>query len=421
MIRPLILLVPLIAALVAAAPVLAQDASPHFFIERIEVRDASRVSPEVIIAESRLREGEDYSEADLRDAAARLSRLPFLLTADFSLEKGSERGRHVLVITVSETRSFFYRLDVVPLYSDPGVDIDTTTRLGSDDTSAALGYRWFLGRRGAMHIALIGRDRTEFTEGYSAFAIGWTQYDLFGTRAFATVNLKHSPGDGGVTPQIVVGVPLSLNQTVTAEYDQSLIEYGLVQTRSATYEDRRSQRLARVTWSFNTTNHPFVPTEGTIVTAGPLATWQDENYVAYYADNGSLGTIFIPTHSFLVGVQGSAQRYWEISDRNSVSLGAEGGVGRVEQRQQGTSVTTDQFYGVVQGGFSRSLWSPERRARGGDSRVELTLRGRSRTGIDEEHGFIRVFVPDNDVVQASVAWVRHSSWGTIRIGAGYAW
>src|SRR5688572_2495909 len=72
--------------LILAVPLFAQEAAttPNFFIETIEVREARRVSPHVVVAESRLREGQEYSEAELRDASARLMRLPFLLSAEFS-------------------------------------------------------------------------------------------------------------------------------------------------------------------------------------------------------------------------------------------------------------------------------------------------------------------------------------------------
>src|SRR3954451_23187459 len=86
-----------------AAPARAQEAPPaRFFIEKIEVRNVKRVSPQLVTAESLLREGAEYSEDELRAAAARLSRLPSLLSADFALEKGSERGRYLLAINVVE-------------------------------------------------------------------------------------------------------------------------------------------------------------------------------------------------------------------------------------------------------------------------------------------------------------------------------
>lgn len=422
MTRTFLTLIALVAAVVAAAPIVAQEA-PRFFIERIEVRDYSRVSPEVVIYESRLREGAVYTESDLRDAAARLSRLPFLLGAEFSLERGTERGRYTLIITINETRSFFYRLDGVPILSNtPGIDIDPATRLGTDDTSAALGYRWFLGRRGALHVALIGREDTEFTRGYSAFAVGYTLYDLFGTKAFATVNLKHTPEQSGITPQIVVGMPLSLNQTLTAEYDSIRVDYDFLSVVDVPAAPDR-EKLARITWSYNTTNHPFVPTEGTLLTAGPLGAWREHGFTINVTQPGEAPLFSVITvHTATYGVQGSAQRYWEISDRNSVSLGAEAGFAHVEQRESGPlaadfSPSHNAMYGVVQGGFSRSLWSQERRALGGDSRLELTLRGRLRHNKGRESQYIT----ENDSTQATFSWVRHSSWGTLRIGAGWAW
>ena len=50
-----------------APPLLAEEAPapPRFFIERIEVRNAKRVSPDVIISESRLREAHEYTEQEL--------------------------------------------------------------------------------------------------------------------------------------------------------------------------------------------------------------------------------------------------------------------------------------------------------------------------------------------------------------------
>lgn len=423
MIRTFLTLIVLVATLFAAAPILAQEA-PRFFIERIEVRDHIRVSPEVVIYESRLREGADYNETDLRDAAARLSRLPYLLGAEFALEKGTERGRFRLIITINETRSFFYRLDIVPILSNtPGVDVGPSTRLGGgDDTDAALGFRWFLGRHGALHIALIGRDETEFTRGYSAFALGYTMYDLFGTKAFATVNLKHRPEQAGITPQIVVGMPLSMNQTLTAEYDSYRLDYQL-HNFDLVETSKETQKLARLTWSYNTTNHPFVPTEGTLLTAGPL--WvtrqQGAGVTVVMPDEPPLFTV-VQVRTDTLALQGSALRYWEISDRNSVSFGAQAGIARVRQDERGEFAenwnrSRNAMYGVVQGGFSRSLWSQERRALGGDSRLELTLRGRARANEFRESRF----VTEHDSVQAAFSWVRHSSWGTLRVGAGYAW
>jgi hypothetical protein len=149
-IRTFLIAMAVLIAAASAIPLFGQEAMPpRFFIEKIEVREANRVSPEVVIAESRLREGEDYSESDLRDASARLTRLPFLLSAEFSLEKGSERGRYVLVVTINETKPFFYAFDLRPIFAtDNSIEPDYSDRIGVADSAATLGMRWFVGRRG---------------------------------------------------------------------------------------------------------------------------------------------------------------------------------------------------------------------------------------------------------------------------------
>src|ERR1051326_2114978 len=112
MLRRILIAVTLLAALDGVA----QPAS--FFIERIEVRNATRVSPQVVIAESLLHEGTTVTEGELRAASQRLARLPFLLSADFTLEKGSSRDKDVLVIKVVETKPFFFLLDARPALTD---------------------------------------------------------------------------------------------------------------------------------------------------------------------------------------------------------------------------------------------------------------------------------------------------------------
>ena len=397
MIRTLILL------LLAAVPLSAQDA--QFFIERIEVRNHKRVSPDVIIAESRLREGRAYSEEELHDASTRLGRLPFLLSVDFALEKGSERGRHVLVLTVHETKPFFYLIDAVA-YFDPQngpLTADEDSR-GATGENLALGFRWFVGRRGALHVGLSGVDRNrEFAHEYGAFAVGYTQYDLFGTRAFATLNLRYpidASGDAALSPQLVVGVPLAANQTVTLLYDEL-------------HTGGFDQRLVTARWSYNTTNEPFFPTRGSLVYVGPEAGWID--------GTPRSGSQWRANHSNFIGLEGGAARYVELSERDSVWADLRTEWARNEYRDPEIPGGRDQSsrYGSVGVGYSRSLWSREERANG-DSRFEITARYSMSSRRLEEQSV--VFTGrDREVAQVGGAWVRRSSWGTLRLGVGYAW
>ena len=253
-------------------PVAAEDAP--FFIERIEVRNFKRVSPDVVIAESLLREGRAYTEAELRDAATRLSRLPFLLTVEFSLEKGSERGRYILVLTINETKPFFFHADGLTYFDNsPSVDPEDDDHPAGNGQALALGFRWFVGRRGAVHVGFsgAGTDRPFMTD-YASVAVGYTQYDLFGTRAFATINLKRPVegyGEGSISPQVVVGVPLSPNQTITLQYDETRFLRRHFSIEGAEYESRYGQRGFTARWAYNTTNDPFFPTDGTLVSVSP--------------------------------------------------------------------------------------------------------------------------------------------------------
>lgn len=424
MIRAL-LLSSVFAALIGAPAGLAQDAAPlRFFIERIEVRNHNRVSPEVIVAESRLREGSEYSEADLRDASTRLARLPFLLSAEFALEKGTERGRHILIIDIVETRSFFFRFELIPIYADdgPGPNVDFTTHLGQDETSLAAGYRWFLGRRGALHVAVIARDHTEFTSGYSGIAAGYTQYDVLGTRGFVTVNIKHNAEGNNLSPQIVAGLPLSLNQTVTVEYDENVREYDYV--FYGTHVDKsRTQRVARATWSYNTTNHPFFPTSGTLVSVAPLVWWHDDVLVTGRIERDGVGTVRVdPIHLTAAGIQATGVRYWELTDRVSTSAGVEVGFARFDERSSADNFdngTRSSAFAGAQATLSRSLWSPERRAQGGDSRIEVEAQVRAREEYRPEA--FRIANQIKESLRASISWLRQSSWGNLRVGVGYGW
>jgi hypothetical protein len=411
--------------LLVAHPLLAQDAAePRFFIDRIEVRNAHRVSPGVIVSESRLREGHEYSESELRDASTRLSRLPFLLSAEFSLEKGSERGHHVLVLTVNETKPFFFSLDIRPIFTnDAYTRVDYSDRSTGTDSEGVVGMRWFVGRRGAVHAGVYARDfQHDFADDYLALAVGYTQYDLFGSRAFATLNLKRavtSFDSAGIAPQLVVGIPVAPNQTVTLSIDDT--DFGSELRRIGATDDVRvsaGQRVVSAAWTYNTTNHPFLPTRGTLLQVRPMMAWLDRTSYEYYVFDGGYYIDSVTTHSRAVIGEISGSRYWELSEHNSVSAGFEAGAADFNVRSNCTDCVgdNDRQYAIVHGGFSHSLWD-RNRSKDGDSRIEVSVRlGKSLTDLGDPYRYDR----NDQTEQISASWVRRSSWGTLRLGAGYA-
>ena len=332
--RTILILITLCATLGSTTPPLAaQDVPPRFFIETIEVRNAKRVSKDVVIAESRLSAGRVYSEADLRDASTRLSRLPFLLSVDFALEKGSERGKHVLVLSIVETKPFFYLLDLpIAIRQGGGANVSFNDQLVGEQGESVVGFRWFVGRRGMVHAGLYSSNRLDdLTSDFASASVGFTQYDLFGTRAFATLNVRHpidGRADGAITPELVVGIPLSPNQTLTlqanqTEWSRTMQTFGplcIDNPEACRIRLDYGERVFRARWSYNTTNNPFVPTRGTVLSIAPIhARHEREGGLRIYApdpETGDLVLIARPTeHGRGFGIEASAERFFELSDR----------------------------------------------------------------------------------------------------------
>ncbi len=102
------------ASLSVSDPAVAVPERPTevtFLIETITVEGNRHFTSEIILSESLLREGREYSERQLREAVNRIVRLPLVLDAEFFLRKGSDRGLHTLVIEVEEASRWFFGFD----------------------------------------------------------------------------------------------------------------------------------------------------------------------------------------------------------------------------------------------------------------------------------------------------------------------
>jgi hypothetical protein len=360
----------------------ASFAEERFLIERIDVRKLVHASADVIRAESRLQAGDAYAEADLRAASDRVRRLPFVLDAVFSLERGSVRDAYVLVITVSETRPLFFRYQLVPLFE---------SQHASADNDALVGARWFAGSRGVFHVAAIAHESDRpFESSYVSGQAGYTRYGLFDDRAFATLTLDHfSPrethGRGGTVPGGLMGIWLTDNQTLTLSYHG--VDSG---------SNRRTERIFESRLAYNTTNHPEFPSEGSLVSIAPVFAWID------YLDPTKAAV-----HDFDVALEGHAARYWTVAEGYTAAAILDGGLLHIEEKGALHRKLTPG-YGTVALQLSRVIGDD----RADERRLELTLQGVSRH---------RQFVPLLSSTQASITWVRRNAWGTLRLGVGYAW
>jgi outer membrane protein assembly factor BamA len=395
-------ILPLLLLLLAAP--LRADEPVRFFVERVDVRNLRHAGREVILTEARLHEGSSYSEAELRDANDRIERLPFVLDAQFALEKGSRRDAFVLAITIEEARPFFYGVDFTLFHSndDPAIVVPSDERLSS------VGFRFFTGRSGMFHIALGEREYISSHDSRTGtIGAGYTQYGLFGRDAFATVNLSiavNGSSNRSLLPELVVGIPLTPTQTLTVSAASSVVQF------PSANEYRR--RALRVEWSHNTTNHPFFPTRGTLLSAGPLVAWDDDRYRTYTfgPDQSTFRDVREKTHTFGVGL--TAAHYWELTERNSFSVRGETDLRRTEGTRDDLRISDDYTPGSAGIRFSHSLRSREE-AREGDSRIEAALQYRS--------GRKDYYIERNHSTFASVDWVFRNAWGAVRLGVGYAW
>lgn len=371
----------LLLLLLACAPLLRGE--ERFLIERIDVRHLVHASVDVIRAETRLHEGESYAESDLRSASDRVRRLPFVLDAAFSLERGSVRDTFVLVITVTETRPLFFRYEMVQFF-------ETSQTLIAIDNDALLGVRWFAGSRGVFHVASVAHESDRpFESSYVSAQGGYTRYGLFHDRAFATITIdrfaaRESHGKGGTLPGALIGISLTPNQTLTISY------HGV----DAGTKNRRAERFLESRLAYNTTNHPDFPSEGSLVSIAPVLGWID-----------LVDSTHTPVHDFDVALDAHAARYWTLADGLTAAAILDGGMLHVEQEAAGHR-TFNLGYGTAALQLSRTI--------GDDRRLELTLRGVSR-----HHAVVPLQLDGKR--QVSVSWVRRNAWGVLRLGVGYLW
>src|SRR5205814_3080773 len=92
-----------------------------------------------------------------------------------------------------------------------------------------------------------------------------------------------------------------------------------------------AQRLVSVTWTYDTTNQPFVPTRGTFVRIAPMRWMRDR--ASFQSARPPQPFVATTAHIDAAGLDFAALRYWELSAVHSVSAGVLGGWADVDDRQ----------------------------------------------------------------------------------------
>ncbi len=436
----------------------AFDSPARFWIESIAVEGIRQASANVIVSESLLQQGRRYSESELREAVFRVNRLPFVVTADFSLAKGSERGKHRLLIHVEEAQNFFFGSDLT-YKSFSGSLAEAGTFENDVRDSLTAGVRAFAGQ-GVFFAAL---------EDGEDLQVGYTRYRLldrpillrlaYEREQCCSQRLLDPSLDPGLATwtttgdsdrlELTVGIPLGGNHSL--RFDASHVEtdsasrrllggrssgvdlFGSNDSTSGVGINDLQQRELELAWVYDTTDDPIFPSRGDAVTTSiglrqlegdltSLATTEPVDLITpttFLPAVGTLGQL----SSRLVSLSLYGARHWPVASRQTVSLSMKLLLGRaeienlpisgdplVEQRLVSADVDTlEADLGVR---YSVSLWGPRKIRRHGDLRWETV----ANLLYVESSPVLGVLHQPLWGISASSSLALRNAWGIFRIG-----
>ncbi len=340
-----------VSAAIPEEPLAVEPAS--FRIETITVETTREAAAGIIEAETLLKEGGTYDEDDLRQAVSRVHRLPFVLGADFSLRKGSERGAYELVIQAHTARWFFFDHGYQFARFDQLYALDTN--FGSNDyfninQTGLIGSRIFLGRSGVLY-GSFGLQQDSVND-ESGGQVGYTQYDLFGRGIVANISYARHACCGtvvlpfGIDPNLAawdwqeddqaslsLAIPLSANRSLqfgwterrgeARQHHQVLApSFGLVDT--IVFAGDQSFRRVDARWVQDTSDDPLLPSRGMVLSAGlEYASYEAEDLFerSFNYPDPPTDTPRPPFQGEQILAELSGTRHWSVTPRQSVSAG----------------------------------------------------------------------------------------------------
>lgn len=396
--RRFLRLLPVLLCLgVPVAPIAAQTPEPaRFLLESVVVEGVQRDAPrEIVVGESLLKPGNEYTEQELREAVYRIKRLPFVLDAEFSLRKGTERGAYELVILVKETSVLFYSANIAGGYSE---DIFPGGERMDWGVFGTIGARYFVGSQGLVFGSVQGYDEG----GVQTAQVGYTHFNLFGRGGSATVGLATSVDDNladGYQGSFSLGLPLVGNHSLRVDLSAQRLDYGQfggISLESEVY-------TADAAWIYNTTDDPLFPSTGSRVTAGVgYASAEDRS-------EGPVGRETFRSDGYHTSLAG--ERYWALSPRQSIGVNLGGDVNRSDSDNTFYADYTRYSAGVGLR-HSMDLWGFEKTERIGDLRWESSVQFGY---VDSYPG---LFIETTDLrLETSVAF--RNTWGVMRLSFGY--
>lgn len=387
--------------LLAATLVAAQEPEPpRFFVDSIAVEGIRWASERVIVAETRLQPGREYTEVELRDAASRATRLPFVVRVEPRIEKGTQRGTYRLVLAVTEAKPLFFG----GTYIDEPEESDRR-----DVRQLTAGARRFVGRSGMVH----GAASTLF--GDQLYELGYTQYDLFGSGVFVATTLEYGadvrdqPAQARntsvherLTAQVVAGVPLRGNHALRATFLTTPLSVFSEKPREE-QEPGEELKVERATttelsWIYDSTDDPLFTTRGTrgVVGAG-------RRTIPFVVP---LDPVMLRSNQRHLWVAADFRRAWSLAPRHTILARAGLTSLRRDFGPSGHDVEHSPSFGAT---YAYSVFGPDRPSRLGDLRLEA--------GVVHERSYLRDDFDDEEtgLTAARVGLLFRSEWGVVRL------
>jgi hypothetical protein len=401
----LICLVLLTASLFAAEPV-------RFPVESIEVTGGGARIQSIVIAQSLLREGQTYSEAELADAVSRIRRLPFVRAVSFSLAKGSERGLYRLVITVDPMMSLFFDA------SARSVSSDNQTPRTFNYGALTIGGRIPVGSSGMARASvtaveefenLFGNDRPRAKP---TFALGYSLYRIGSRAIFADITLTGRPAasdfsffdarvrhDAETSVHAIVGVPIHGSQSIRAEWNSYRAPFTL-ETSSGSERGASRQNSVQLFWLRDTTDDPLYPLRGSFLKAGVIG--GRGRTMGLRLDPVEGDSVSKQTYDYYGGEAAAAQ-YWTLANERALSVHGRYANTRTDFHDLVFDSSYETEALTVGAGFTQRLSGTNT-----DAWLNVRVDG---TRYD--------WSPTHDFITARIELAHRSKWGIARLGVEF--
>jgi hypothetical protein len=303
----------------------AQAGAPAatFLIEKIAVVGVRHGSEGIVASETLLVPGRTYSEPQLREALQRVERLPFVVMAEFSLRRGSERGRFELVITVVETK---------PVFFGGLLGVSWSRSRGSDSwgalASPELGARAFFGLSSELDVTFGGygilADGVGDVGGGS-LEVAYRHHDLFGHHVVGALSAGITGGQSRVL-SAELAVPLTRTSVVGLHLARSKSKSDFSFPPGSFTSRHETTHLAELSWRRDTTDDPFAPRRGGRLAASGSGTTGDtgtrssqDPWQSWWNDDTPTADWTGAARTRSLGGSVTGEHYWPLS--SSLALG----------------------------------------------------------------------------------------------------